>query len=83
MKMLKMLIYRCAQIMSIENELYKYKTELHNAQLESESDKKRIDELEEENLQLQMSSKSSISESQSILAEMENMKNINTNQVGF
>ena len=66
--------------MSIENELYKYKTELHNAQLESESDKKRIDELEEENLQLQMSSKSSISESQSILAEMENMKNFNPSQ---
>ena len=72
--------FRCAQIMSIENELYKYKTELHNAQLESESDKKRIDELEEENLQLQMSSKSSISESQSILAEMENMKNFNPSQ---
>lgn len=71
---------RCAQIMSIENELYKYKAELHNAQLETENDKKRIEELEEENLQLQMSSKSSISESQSILAEMETMKNINANQ---
>ena len=58
---------RCGQIMSIENELYKYKAELHNCQLECENDKKRIEELEAENLQLQMSSKSSISESQSIL----------------
>ena len=66
---------RCGQIMSIENELYKYKAELHNCQLECENDKKRIEELEAENLQLQMSSKSSISESQSILAEMENIRN--------
>ena len=66
---------RCSHIMSVENELYKYKAQLHNSQLESENDKKRIEELEEENLQLQMSSKSSISESQSILAEMETMKN--------
>lgn len=66
---------RCAQIMSIENELYKYKAELHNAQLENENDKKRIEELEEENVALQISSKSSISESQSILAEMESIKN--------
>merc|ERR1719225_2176636 len=66
---------RCAQIMSIEQELFKYKAELHNCQLESENDKKRIEELEAENLQLQMSSKSSISESQSILAEMENIRN--------
>lgn len=65
---------RCTQIMSIENELYKYKTELHNCQLENESDKRRIEELEEENLHLQMSSKNSISESQSILAEMESIK---------
>ena len=60
---------------SIEQELFKYKAELHNCQLESENDKKRIEELEAENLQLQMSSKSSISESQSILAEMENIRN--------
>jgi myosin heavy subunit len=66
---------RCAQIMSIEQELFKYKAELHNCQLESENDKKRIEELEAENIQLQMSSKSSISESQSILAEMENIRN--------
>merc|ERR1712141_910907 len=66
---------RCGQIMSIENELYKYKAELHNCQLECENDKKRIEELEAENLQLQMSFKSSSSESQSILAEMENIRN--------
>ena len=36
--------------------------------------------LKEENLQLQMTSKLSISESQSILAEMETMKNINSKQ---
>ena len=82
---------RHAQIMSVENELYKYKAELHNCQLEIETDKKRIEELEEENLTLQMSSKSSISESQSILAEMETMRgnlsgkndtNILTEQLG-
>ena len=55
--------------------MFKYKAELHNCQLESENDKKRIEELEAENLQLQMSFKSSSSESQSILAEMENIRN--------
>jgi len=71
---------RCSEIITIQNELYKYKAELRNSQLESENDKKRIEELEEENLQLQMTSKLSFSESQSILAEMETMKNINSNQ---
>ena len=55
---------RCSEIITIQNELYKYKAELRNSQLESENDKKRIEELEEENLQLQMTSKLSISESQ-------------------
>ena len=57
-----------AHIMSIENELFKYKAELRNSQLENESDKKRIEELEEENLSLQMSSKSH--SQQSIMTEM-------------
>merc|ERR1712223_1417308 len=71
---------RCSQMMAMEHEIYKYKAELSNSQIETENDKKRIEELEEENLQLQMTSKLSISESQSILAEMETMKNINSKQ---
>lgn len=80
---------RCQQILGLESELFRYKSELNGYKLEQESDKKRIESLMEENLALQMNSKSSISESQSLLAEMEIMKghkgndtNILTEQLG-
>merc|ERR1719225_31315 len=71
---------RCAEFIQLQNELYKNRAELRNAQLDLENQQKRIEELEEDNLQLQMTSKLSSTETQSILAEMETMKNINSNQ---
>ena len=55
---------RCAEFIQLQNELYKNRAELRNAQLDIENQQKRIEELEEDNLQLQMTSKLSISESQ-------------------
>ena len=52
----------------------RYKTEESNHAMERENDKRRIDELTEENYVLQMSTKSSLSESHSIRAEMQVLK---------
>ena len=52
----------------------RYKTEESNHTIERENDKRRIDELTEENYVLQMSTKSSLSESHSIRAEMQVLK---------
>ena len=63
-----------SQIISLENEILRYKTEESNHTIERENDKRRIDELTEENYVLQMSTKSSLSESHSIRAEMQVLK---------
>ena len=60
--------------MSLENDILRYKTEESNHTMERENDKRRIDELTEENYVLQMSTKSSFSESHSIRAEMQVLK---------
>jgi len=65
---------RGEQIMSLENDILRYKTEESNHTMERENDKRRIDELTEENYVLQMSTKSSFSESHSIRAEMQVLK---------
>ena len=63
-----------SQIISLENEILRYKTEESNHTIERENDKRRIDDLTEENYVLQMSTKSSFSESNSIRAEMQVLK---------
>ncbi|XP_059095121.1 girdin-like isoform X2 [Tigriopus californicus] len=80
---------RSDQVLSLEKEILSYKTALDKVQLDRESDKQRIDELTEENYALQMSTKSSFSESRSLLAEMQVLKtkggkdtNIFTEQIG-
>ena len=59
---------------SLENELYICKSELGNCQIELESVKNSNIQLTEENSALQMSSKNSMSESQSLMAEMQMIK---------
>ena len=59
---------------SLENELYICKSELGNCQMELESVKNSNIQLTEENSALQMSSKNSMSESQSLMAEMQMIK---------
>ena len=59
---------------SLENELYICKSELGNCQIELESIKNSNIQLTEENSALQMSSKNSMSESQSLMAEMQMIK---------
>lgn len=80
---------RSDQVLSLEKEILSYKTALDKIQMDRESDKQRIDELTEENYALQMSTKSSFSESRSLLAEMQVLKtkggkdtNILTEQLG-
>lgn len=65
---------RSDQVLSLEKEILSYKTALDKIQMDRESDKQRIDELTEENYALQMSTKSSFSESRSLLAEMQVLK---------
>ena len=65
---------RSERVLSLENEVLRFKTELNNSQIERDSDKSRIEELMEENYALQMSTKNSLSESQSLLAEMQVLK---------
>ena len=65
---------RSEMILTLENEILRYKSEMNQVQLERESDKQRLDELAEENYALQMSTKNSFSESQSLLAEMQSLK---------
>merc|ERR1712038_1529771 len=65
---------RCQQIIGLENELYICKSELGNCQIELESVKNSNIQLTEENSALQMSSKNSMSESQSLMAEMQMIK---------
>ena len=62
---------RCESIFSLENEILRYKSDLNTLQIERESERQRMEELQEENLALQMSTKNSFSESQSLLAEMQ------------
>eukprot|EP00095_Tigriopus_kingsejongensis_P007000 maker-scaffold430_size173499-snap-gene-0.51 protein:Tk07000 transcript:maker-scaffold430_size173499-snap-gene-0.51-mRNA-1 annotation:"PREDICTED: girdin-like" len=80
---------RTDQILSLENEILHYKSELNKVHLDRESDKQRMDALSEENYALQMSTKGSFSESQSLMAEMQVLKdrggkdtNILTEQMG-
>ena len=65
---------RCQQIIGLENELYVCKSELSNCQMELESIKVSNIQLTEENSALQMSNKNSMSESQSLMAEMQFIK---------
>ena len=65
---------RCQQIIGLENELYICKSEFSNCQMELESVKASNMQLTEENMALQMSSKNSMSESQSLMAEMQLIK---------
>ena len=61
---------RIQTILTLENELFVARKELGVCQVEMESDKRRIEELQEENSTL-LSNKSSMSESRSLMAEMD------------
>ena len=65
---------RGEQIIPLENEILRLKSDANAQAMERETDQKKIDELMEENYTLQMNTKSSLSESNSILAEMQVLK---------
>ena len=71
---LKLVLQNSITTFSLENELYICKSELGNCQMELESVKNSNIQLTEENSALQMSSKNSMSESQSLMAEMQMIK---------
>ena len=66
--------YICEFHFRLENELYICKSEMGNCQMELENVKASNIQLTEENSALQMSSKNSMSESQSLMAEMQLIK---------
>lgn len=65
---------RYEHLKDLENDLLKAKAEIQKLEIEREDDKGKIDELSEEILALQLSTKSSLSESQSLQAEMQLLK---------
>jgi hypothetical protein len=65
---------RCEAVLGLENDIIKYKGDLERLQHEREKDRTKIKELLDENSSLTFSHKTSMSESQSLLAEMEAMK---------
>ncbi len=65
---------RCESIFALENEILKHKTEINNLQLERESERVRADELMLENYNLQMSAKTSLSESRNLSQEIEALR---------
>ena len=66
---------RSELILTLENDILRFKSEINSFTIERDSDKARIDELAEENYTLQMSTKNSLSESQSLMNEMQNRSN--------
>ena len=65
---------RCEKILELENDIIRFKGDIERLQHERENDRSKIKELMEENSALLLSQKNSVSESQSLLAEMEAMK---------
>ena len=68
---------RSEHILTLENDLLCCKTELTKAHMEKDLDKQRIEELQEENYLLQLSTKNSLSESQSLMAEVQTLRSGN------
>ena len=65
---------RSEKILELENDIIRFKGDIERSQHERENDRMKIKDLMEENAALHLSQKNSVSESQSLLAEMEAMK---------
>ena len=65
---------RSEKILELENDIIRFKGDMERSQHERENDRMKIKDLMEENAALHLSQKNSVSESQSLLAEMEAMK---------
>jgi len=65
---------RCEVVLGLENDIIKYKGEIERLQHDREHDRNKIKDLAEENAALTLSQKNSLSESQSLQAEMQVMK---------
>merc|ERR1712130_454524 len=73
---------RCEVVLGLENDIIKYKGEIERLQHDRDLDRARIKDLAEENTALTLSQKNSLSESQSLQAEMEVMKGSGSSTVG-
>ncbi|XP_071747286.1 uncharacterized protein [Lepeophtheirus salmonis] len=69
---------RCSKIFSLESEMLQYKSEINNLNMVIENDKIKINDLIEENMSLSLNTKNSLSESQSLLIELQSLKNLDT-----
>jgi len=65
---------RCEVVLGLENDIIKYKGEIERLQHDREHDRNKIKDLAEENAALTLSQKNSLSESQSLQAEMQVLK---------
>jgi len=65
---------RCEVVLGLENDIIMHKGEIERLQHDRDIDRSKIKDLAEENAALNLSQKNSVSESQSLQAEMEAMK---------
>ena len=65
---------RCEVVLGLENDIIKYRGDIDRLQQERDLDRSKIQDLIDENAALALSQKNSLSESQSLMAEMEAIK---------
>ena len=65
---------RSEKILELENDIIRFKGDIERSKHERENDRMKMKDLMDENAALHLSQKNSVSESQSLLAEMETMK---------
>ncbi|XP_043226429.1 girdin-like [Amphibalanus amphitrite] len=65
---------RSEQIVELETAVLKYKQQINDVSLERDMDRDRIQELLEENARLQLSSRNTLNESASLVAELDNLR---------
>ncbi|XP_069946273.1 girdin isoform X2 [Cherax quadricarinatus] len=76
---------RAEQVLDLENNILQLKQTINQITIERDSDRERLQEVMEENAQLQLSTKNSLSESATLVAQLDNLKSqqpLNGSSVG-
>lgn len=72
---------RAELVLDLEGEILNYKSQLNNILVEKEADKERIKKLVEENAHWQLCTKNCLSESASLVAELDSIRTHNTSSI--